>query len=139
MVVLDTNVLSELMRPRPAPAVEIWVAAQPSASLFTTAVTQAEVLLGLALLPPGRRRSGLLAAADAIFEVDLAGRVLSFDSAAAREFAVIAASGRQAGRPIAQADAQIASIARSRGAALATRNVADFEVCGVRVIDPWHA
>jgi toxin FitB len=79
----------------------------------------------------------LLAAADVIFEVDLAGRVLPFDSAAAREFAVIAAGSSQALRPMAQADAQIASIARSRGAALATRNGADFEACGVRVIDPW--
>ena len=139
MIVLDTNVLSELMRPRPARAVENWIAAQPSASLFTTAITQAEVLYGLALLPAGRRRSGLVAAAEAIFEVDLARHVLPFDSAAAREFAAIAASCRQTGRAMAQADAQIAAIAGSRGAALATRNVADFESCGIRVIDPRHA
>ncbi len=139
MIVLDTNVLSDLMQPRPTPTVEAWVAAQSSASLFTTVITQAEVLYGLALLPAGRRRSGLVEVADAIFDVDLAARVLPFDSAAAREFAMIAASCRQTGRPISQADAQIAAIARSRGAALATRNVADFERCGIRVIDPWHA
>ncbi len=93
----------------------------------------------MALLPAGRRRNGLAATVEAIFEADLAGRVLPFDRAAAREFAMIAASGRQMGRPMAQADAQIAAIARSRGAALATRNAADFEDCGVRVIDPWRA
>ena len=139
MIVLDTNVLSELMRPRPAQTVVAWIAAQPAASLFTTAIAQAEILYGVALLPAGRRRNGLAATVDAIFELDLAGRVLPFDSAAAREFAVIAASGRQMGRPMAQADAQIAAIALSRGAQLATRNVADFEHRGIRVIDPWHA
>jgi predicted nucleic acid-binding protein len=138
MIVLDTNVLSELMRPRPARTVEAWVAAQPAASLFTTAITQAEILYGVALLPEGRRRDGLAAMVDAIFELDLAGRVLPFDGAAAREFAGVAASRRQAGRPMAQADAQIAAIVRSRGAALATRNRADFEACGIRVIDPWQ-
>ncbi len=131
--------LFELMRPRPTRTVEAWVAAQPSASLFTIAITRAEALYGLALLPAGRRRSELVAVADAIFDVDLAARVLPFDGAAAREFAMIAGSCRQTRRPMVQADTQIAAIARSRGAALATRNVADFERFGIRVIDPWHA
>jgi predicted nucleic acid-binding protein len=88
------------------------MAGQPAASLFTTTITQAETLCGLALLPAGRRRTSLTAAANAMFEVESAGRILGFDSAAAREFAVIAATRRQLGRPIAQADAQIAAIAR---------------------------
>jgi predicted nucleic acid-binding protein len=136
---LDTNVLSEPMRPRPARNFEAWVGAQPATSLFTTAITQAEILYGLALLPAGRRRDGLVAVADAIFEVDLAAHVLPFDGSAAREFAAIAATCRQAGRPMAQADGQSAAVARSRGAALATCNIADFGRCGIRLIDPWHA
>lgn len=138
MIVLDTNVLSELMRSRPDAQVEVWFAAQPAPGLFSTTVTQAEILLGVALLPPGRRRTRLASAAEAMFEIDLAGRVLPFDIAAAREFASIVASRRRAGRPIAQADAQIAAITRSRGALLATRNVADFDRCGITVVDPWR-
>jgi predicted nucleic acid-binding protein len=109
---LDINVLAELMKRSPAEAVTVWMSAQPAASLFTTTITEAETLCGLALLPAGRRRTLLTAAANAMFEVEFAGRILGFDSAAAREFAVIAATRRQLGRPIAQADAQIAAIAR---------------------------
>jgi predicted nucleic acid-binding protein len=139
MIVLDTNVLAELMKRGPAEAVIVWMAAQPVTSLFTTTITEAETLYGLALLPAGRRRSALTAAANAMFEVDFAGRILGFDSAAAREFADIAATRRHVGRPIAQADAQIAAIVRSRGAALATRNSADFTQCGISVVNPWEA
>ena len=139
MIVLDTNVLAELFKRSPAEAVTLWMAAQPAASLFTTTITQAETLYDLALLPAGRRRSALTAAANAMFEAEFAGRILVFDSAAAREFADIAATRRQLGRPIAQADAQIAAIVRSRGAGLATRNSADFAQCGIPVISPWEA
>lgn len=137
MILLDTNVLSELMRPAPDPAVERWLAAQPDASLFISAITEAELRYGAALLPSGKRRSALTAEIDGMLEEDFDGRILPFDRLAAQAFAVIAADRRQAGRPISQADAQIAAIARSRGAALATRNVPDFDGCGVEVINPW--
>ncbi|AWK90154.1 type II toxin-antitoxin system VapC family toxin [Azospirillum thermophilum] len=137
MVILDTNVLSELMRPSPSAAVVRWIAGQPVAGLYITAVTQAEILYGLALLPDGTRRSDLLAAAGQMFAEDFAGRVLPFDGAAAEAFALVAAGRRRAGRPTGTFDAQIAAIARSRGGAVATRNVADFQDCDVTVIDPW--
>ncbi len=137
MIVLDTNVISELMRPRPAPAVLTWFGRHPAASLFTTALTEAEIRYGVELLPEGRRRAALTAAVDELFADDFRGRVLVFDGPAARRFAHIAARRRHSGRPIAQIDAQIAAIASSRGAAVATRNVVDFEGCGVEVVDPF--
>jgi toxin FitB len=138
VIVLDTNVLSELMRPSPSTAVARWVAAQPSSSLFTTTITQAEILYGVALLPRGRRREALEGAVGAMFEEEFAERVLPFDAAAAHAFASIAAERRRAGKNIAQLDAQIAAIAHSRDAAIATRNVKDFEACGIELFDPWH-
>ena len=137
MVVIDTNVVSELMRPAPAPAVMAWFSRQDSADLHLTAVSEAELCAGAAILPSGRRRDRLAAEVDAVVREDFAGRVLPFDSAAARAYAVIAASRRSAGRPILEADCQIAAIARARDAAVATRNGADFEHCGIAVIDPW--
>jgi len=106
--------------------------------MFTTTITEAELLYGAALLPDERRRRVLEAVLAELLGTRFAGRILPFDSAAAREFADIAASRRQAGRPIGEADGRIAAIARSRGASLATRNVADFTDCGVILIDPWH-
>jgi toxin FitB len=138
MIVLDTNVLSETLRPKPSTKVLDWMRAEQSAALFTTTITEAELLFGIALLPHGARRRLLEAVVNAIFEQDLAGRILPFDSAAAREFADIAATRRRVGRPISEADARIAAIARSRGAAVATRNVADFADCAVEIIDPWR-
>jgi predicted nucleic acid-binding protein len=105
--------------------------------LFTTTITQAEILYGLEVMPKGKRRAALQLAIEAILEEDFADRILPFDSDAARVFPKIAGSRRASGRPMAQWDAQIAAIARSRGAALATRNSNDFEHCGIRVIDPW--
>lgn len=137
MIVLDTNVLSELMRATPDPNVEGWIAVQPASSLFVTTVTQAEILYGVALLPPGKRRDRLSIAVDGLFEQDFADRLLPFDEAAAREFSGIASGRRRRGLPISQFDAQIAAITKSRGAALATRNVADFLHCGLTVVDPW--
>ena len=140
MILLDTNILSELMRPAPEQGVEKWLADQPDASVFISAITEAELRYGVALLPSGKRRSTPLAAViEDMLGEDFNGRILPFDSAAAVAFAEIAASRRQAGLPIAQADAQIAAIARSRGAALATRNVPDFEGCGIDVVNPWTA
>lgn len=138
MIILDTNVVSELMRASPSQAVLDWIAGQPMADLFTTTITQAEILFGVALLADGRRRAGLAQAAGQMFAEDFAGRVLAFDASAAQAFAPIAAARRRAGRPIAAFDAQIAAIAFASGAVLATRNVADFEGCGVVVVNPWE-
>ena len=127
MIILDTNVLSELMRLTPAPRVVAWVAKQPATELFTMSITEAEIFYGIELLTKGKRREGLLAAAQAMFAEDLAGRVFGFESDAARAFSKIAAHRRALGRPISHADAQIAAIAQVREAKLATRNVADFD------------
>lgn len=137
MILLDTNIVSELMRRAPSQAVMSWLAAQPAASLFISAVTEAELRYGVMLLPEGRKRAELVSAIEAMLAQDFTGRILPFDSAAAVAFGDISSSRRQAGRPISQFDAQIAAIASSRGAELATRNVADFEGCGIEVINPW--
>jgi hypothetical protein len=139
MIVLDTNVLSELMRPVPTERVVRWVVAQSATSLYTTSITQAEILHGILLLPRGRRRSTLQVAAEAMFNEDFDGRVLPFGTLSAVFYASIAADRGRAGRPISQFDAQIAAISRSAGAAIATRNVSDYEGCGVTVINPWQA
>ena len=136
MIVLDTNVLSEALRPRPSLKVLRWIGNEPDEALFTTAITEAELLFGAALLPGGRRRRALETVITQILD-RFAGRILPFDSAAAREFADIAANRRHLGRPIGEADSRIAAIARSRGAGLATRNTADFADCGIELIDPW--
>jgi predicted nucleic acid-binding protein len=136
-VLLDTNVLSELLRAQPDTAVLDWFAAQDQDQLLVSAVTQAEMLLGAMRLPAGKRRVQLQAAVEALFSDDFAGRVLSFDTAAAAAYATVVAARRRAGRPISQFDAQIAAIAASRRAALATRNTADFEGCGVDLHNPW--
>lgn len=139
MIVLDTNVISELMRSEPHPAVLSWIGGQPVAALHTTTITQAEVLYGVALLPDGRRRNALGAAAHAVFDEDFAGRVLPFDGAAAHHFAELVAARRRAGKPIEAFDAQIAAIALTAGATLATRDTGDFADCGLTVVNPWQA
>jgi predicted nucleic acid-binding protein len=139
MIVLDTNVLSEALRPAPETSVLDWLANQPRVSLFTTTVTRGEILYGIRLLSDGKRRRGLREAAKKIFDEDFAGQVLSLDSDAADLYAEIAASRRMAGKPISQFDAMIVAMARSRGASLATRNGKDFEDCGVPVVNPWTA
>ena len=138
MIILDTNVLSELMRPSPCVAVSRWIAERSADDLFITTVTQAEILFGLALLPPGHRRAGLENAAQQMLDVDFSNRILAFDEPAARQFAVIAATRRRLGRPISTLDAQIAAIASTHDASVATRNVVDFEGCGLTIIDPWR-
>jgi predicted nucleic acid-binding protein len=138
MIILDTNVIAELMRPKPSARVVVWVAKQRATELFTTSITEAEIFYGIELLAKGKRREGLLAAADAMFTEDLAGRIFGFESETARAFSKIAAHRRALGRPIRHADAQIAAIAQVRGARLATRNVADFEDCGLDVVNPWN-
>ncbi|MCY4098276.1 MAG: type II toxin-antitoxin system VapC family toxin [Rhodospirillales bacterium] len=137
MVVIDTNVVSELMRPTLEPAVMAWFSRQDSGDLYLTAISEAELRAGAAILPSGHRRDRLAAEVDAVVREDFSGRVLPFDSAAARAYATIAASRRSIGRPILEADCQIAAIARARDAAVATRNGTDFQHCGIAVIDPW--
>jgi predicted nucleic acid-binding protein len=139
MIVLDTNALSETLKAKPSEQFKSWLRFQRSTELFTTTISEAELLYGLALMPHGARRRSFESEVHSIFAYDMVDRVLPFDRAAAREYADIAASRRRAGRPVAQLDMQIAAIARSRGAAVATRNVADFADCGIEVIDPWSA
>ncbi len=138
MIVLDTNVSSEQMKPVHAPAVHAWLSRQSPLELFTTAVTEAEIMYGVLILPDGMRKRGLTSAAQRVLSL-FTGRILPFDSAAARTFAQIVSDRRGAGRPINDFDAQIAAITRSRGMALATRNMGDFVHTGVQLIDPWSS
>jgi len=139
MFLLDTNVLSEMMRAGPAPAVAAWVAQQAADNLWTASVCQAEIFAGIAIMPDGRRRLGLEAAARAMFLEDFDGRVLPFDTDAAEAYARVFAARRRAGRATATADLMIASIALARDARVVTRNAADFAACGVDIVDPWNA
>ena len=138
MIIVDTNVISELMRPLPSPAVVAWLSSQTPDDVFTTAITVAEVLYGVELLPKSKRREALLQQVAATFSEDFSGRILFFDEQAARMFASIAVSRRTLGRPIGILDAQIVAISKVHGATLATRNTDDFEGCGVRLINPWQ-
>ena len=137
MVVIDTNIVSELMRSEPSAEVLAWMDNRPPRELFVTAVTEAEVRTGIALLPEGRRRRSLAEACERAFGSLFAGRVLPFDSDAARAYAEIVAACRVRGHPVSQADGQIGAIARSRGMAVATRNTRDFENMGIDIFDPW--
>ena len=137
MFVLDTNVVSELMRERPNPEVLGWMDNQLTINLFVTSVTEAEIRTGIAILPEGERKRGLATAAERLFSVFFSERILPFDSDAAQAYAMLAAERRTAGRPISQSDCQIAAIARSRGAAVVTRDTGGFEGLGLDVIDPW--
>lgn len=138
MILLDTNVISELMRAAPARAVLEWFAEHDASDLFISAITEAELRTGVAILPPGQRRDRLQLALDAMIDEDFHTRVMPFDSSAARAYADIASQRRLAGRPIAEADCQIAAIARTLGAPLATRNIKDFDGCGIKMINPWN-
>jgi toxin FitB len=136
VIILDTNVVSELMRPEPAPGVANWVRDRDRRELRTTATTLAEIRYGIARLPEGRRKQVLLAAADEIFSA-FADQVLPVDAAAAEQYAVIASSRERAGKSMTGFDALIAAVCRSQGAVLATRDVSDFENTGIEIIDPW--
>jgi toxin FitB len=136
MIILDTNVVSELMRPEPAPQVAGWVRDRDRHELRTTVITLAEVRYGIARLPDGRRKQILLAAADDIFRA-FEDQVLSIDAAAAEQYAAIACNRERAGKPISGFDALIAAVCRSQGATLATRNVPDFDGTGIETMDPW--
>jgi predicted nucleic acid-binding protein len=137
MILLDTNVLSELMRAKPAPQVLEWVDAQPVGDLVITSITVAEILSGIATMPDGKRKQGLLDAASVMFDEDLAGNILPFDADAAVHYAEIAAETEARGRVVDMADAQIAAIGRLHDAVIATRNIRHFETLGVALVDPW--
>jgi predicted nucleic acid-binding protein len=139
MIVLDTNVLSALMSSSPEPAVRHWLGRQASHQLFTTSISMAEIFQGIELLPHGKRRDGLFAAAQTMFTRLFSGRVLPFHEDAARAFAPIAVKRRTRGRPISLFDAQIAAITQAHGATLSTRDISDFEHCGVQLVNPWAA
>lgn len=136
--VLDTNVLSAILNSRPTPEVRQWIADTPGHLLFTTATSHAEIFSGIAIMPVGRRRDTLDAAARALFDQEFDGRVLPFDQAASTAFAEMLASRRRSGRPTSFADLTIAAIAKVAGASVVTRNLTDFADCGVPLIDPWH-
>ena len=137
MIILDTNVLSELLRPSPAPQVEAWLSALDATEVYFTAIGEAELRHGMALMPASKRRAALAEAIDGMLDEDFHGRILPFDRAAARAYASIAADRRAAGRPISQFDCQVCAIASAHDAAIATRNTGDFQDCGVAVINPW--
>lgn len=139
MFVLDTNVVSEPGRRRPDPRVRAWAGKRRAERLFFSTIGEAELRYGVAIMPPGRRRDALAAEIERTLREDFAGRILPFDSAAARAFAVIMADRRRMGRPAARADCQIAAIARARGMAVATRNAGDFAATGAGLVNPWTA
>ncbi|MDE2837320.1 MAG: type II toxin-antitoxin system VapC family toxin [Chloroflexota bacterium] len=138
MFVLDTNVLSELMLAAPDPRASAWADGEPGQTLYTTAISESEIRVGIALMPEGRRRRELAATAERLFEELLAGHVLPFDRRAAHAYAAIGATRRAAGREYHTRDCQIAAIARANGAAVATRNVRDFRDCGIEIVNPWE-
>ena len=138
MILLDTNVISELMRAEPAEIVLDWFGQHDATDLFISAITEAELRTGVAILPDGQRRDRLQLAIDAMIDQDFQAHVLPFDSPAAKAYADIAAQRRAAARPIAEADCQIAAIARAHRAPVATRNIKDFDGCGIRLINPWN-
>jgi predicted nucleic acid-binding protein len=138
MIILDTNVVTELMRPAPEARVLRWFGSQAAEDLHITAVTVAEILYGIELISTSRRRDVVRAGAEKMFGDVFADRILTFEDRAARVFSQIASSRRRQAKPISESDAQIAAIARVHGATLATRNPYVFEGCGVRLVNPWE-
>jgi predicted nucleic acid-binding protein len=138
MIVLDTNVISEAMKPNPNPAVMAWLNGRPAEELSVTTITIAELLFGMAMLPDGRRRLALSGAYDRLMRV-FEGRVLDFDQAAAQQYAVLASAARASGRPVPLPDGDIAAIAAAHSCSVATRNLSPFTACGLVVIDPWQS
>ncbi|MCW5696054.1 MAG: type II toxin-antitoxin system VapC family toxin [Bauldia sp.] len=138
MIVLDTNVLSEMMTPRPSPTVTAWLASFRPSDLWTSAITRAELIFGVRSMPDGRRRGEIARGMTTMFTL-LEGRFLPFAEDACEPFAEIVLNRRRMGRPIPTPDAQIAAIARAAGMAVATRDVKDFADCGIDIINPWSA
>jgi toxin FitB len=138
VIVLDTNVVSEIMKDAGAESVITWVTEQAEPSLYITSVTQAEILFGIERLASGKRRAALEAAAEAMFG-EFADRILPFGSDAARAYGRIAAQRQRSGKPISQFDAQIAAMTYVARATLATRDVSGYEGCGIKLLNPWYA
>ena len=139
MIVWDTNVVSELMRPEPNERVVVWADRQPASEVFVSAITLAELWYGIGRLPTGRRRHELAEVFDDMLTEDFEQRVLDFDAVAAAHYADLVVERERIGRPISMADAQIAATCRSHGATIATRNVDDFTDVGVDIVNPWTA
>ena len=138
MIVLDTNVISEAMKPAPNPAVRAWLNEQVAETLYLTSITLAEMLFGIAVLPAGRRKNSLTHALDGLLEL-FGDRVLSFDTDAARHHTVLAVAARNAGRGFSTPDGYIAAIAASRGFIVASRGTSHYEAGGLPVVDPWQS
>jgi len=139
VIILDTNVISELARIDPEPVVVTWLDSLPAGEVATTAITAAELLYGVARMPGGRHRAALAEIIDALINEDFRDRVQPFDSQAANQYTTVVAGREKLGRPVSLADAQIAAICRVHGATLATRNTGDFTDTGISLINPWDA
>ena len=137
MILLDTNVVSELMRPAPDPRVEEWITRQEPGTMALSVITVAEILYGIERLPDGRRRTGLAARFRLFLDLGFGGVVHPVDPGTAEHYAAIRAARDAAGRPMTSFDALIAATARVHGTALATRNTGDFAGCGVDLVNPW--
>ncbi len=138
MIVLDTNVASELSKANPAPQVAAWFTRQPLSEIYLTVVSEAELLYGIERMPEGRRRNRLAEEDERLIDWYLGGRVLLYDRSAARAYAEIRVARERSGRPIGELDCMIAAIARVNGATVATRDTGGFEDCGVDIINPWE-
>ncbi|MDE2515638.1 MAG: type II toxin-antitoxin system VapC family toxin [Rhodospirillales bacterium] len=138
MILLDTNVISEMMKPEPAPAVRTWLDAQMAETLYLSSVTVAELMFGIGALPKGRRKDALGAILDGLLGM-FEGRILPFDTNAARHYAALAVQARAAGRGFPTPDGYIAAIAAAHGFAVASRDTGPFMAAGLSVIDPWRA
>ncbi len=137
MIVLDTNLVSEAMKPEPDPAVRVWLNAQSAETLYLPSISLAELLFGIAALPNGKRKDRLSEALDGLVAL-FQGRILSFDADAARRYAELAVTAKTAGRGFPAPDGYIAAIAAARGFRVATRDLAPFEAAGLEVINPWN-
>ena len=138
MIVLDTNVVSEAMKPEPNPAVQGWLDEQMPETLYLTSVTAAELLFGIAALPDGRRKLSLTVTVEGLLDM-FEGRILAFNMPAARRYADLAVAARNAGKGFSTPDGYIAAIAAAHGFAVATRDPSAFKVAGISVINPWEA
>jgi len=138
VIILDTNVLSELMRFEPSKLVISWLDNQATSKLYITAITVAEILYGIARLPEGKRKSALFTAASDMLDEDFDGRILAFDGQAAVLYANLVSSCESSGRQVSMADAQIAAICQLHEANIATRNIKDFEPFNLNIINPWQ-
>ena len=137
MFLLDTNIVSELMREKPSAAAETWLAATDVHLFYFSSISEAELRYGVEILPEGRRRDSLLLQIERTFQEAFDERILPFDSIAAKYYGVIAAKRRSAGRPTSKSCCQIAAIAKSRDLTLVTRNTRDFTDIGIQLVNPW--